>query len=178
MIGYARSVSSPESLARQAAALRHAGCSTVHEDDASGGRVLRPGLASAFDALGPGGVLCVVTLDRLARSSRDLFAYCDTLSQMRAHLVALAEDIDTRRDNGMFFGFCAMMERLHGAGEADRRAVEQVAAGRGPGPAPRLTDAVWATLAPRLLSGELSPVAAAKVAGVHRATIYRRLAGT
>lgn len=175
MIGYARSVSAPDSLERQTAALRRAGCSAVHTDYASSGRVLRRGLEAALADVGPGDALCVVSLDRLARSSRDLFAYAAGLSQRQAHLVSLAEEIDTRRDNGMFFGVCAMLDRLHHAGDVDRRAVSAAREARGPGPEPRLTDEVWSSLAPRIASGELSAAKAAKLAGVHRATVYRRL---
>ena len=176
MIGYARSVSAPDSLARQAAALRRAGCSIVHTDDSSGGRVLRPGLDAALADVGSGEALCVVSLDRLARTSRDLFAYAAGLSQRQAHLVSLAEEIDPRRDNGMFFGFCAMLDRLHHAGDVDRRAVSAAREARGPGPEPRLTDSIWTSLAPRIAAGELSAAKAARLAGVHRSTIYRRLA--
>jgi DNA invertase Pin-like site-specific DNA recombinase len=177
MIGYARSVSNAKSLALQRAALLRAGCTEIHEDDASGGRVLRPGLLAAQDSLSPGGALCVVSLDRLARSSRDLFHYAGKLSASGLHLVSLAEDIDTRRDNGAFFSFCSLVDRLHGAGAADRRAVDRARAVRGPGPSPRLTDEVWSELSPRLAAGELTVSAAAKTAGVHRSTIYRRQGG-
>lgn len=176
MIGYARSVSNPSSLNAQRRALANAGCDTVHQDDASGGGVLRPGLLAAIDALTSHDALVVVSLDRLARSSRDLFYYAGVLSRAGKHLVALQEDIDTRRDNGAFFGFCALVDRLHGAGAADRRAVARARSMRGPGPAPRIADDTWAALAPRLASGELSVDEAAGLAGVHRSTIYRRLA--
>lgn len=177
MIGYARSVSNAQGLALQRAALLRAGCSIVHEDFVSGGRVFRPGLLAAHDSLPPGGALCVVSLDRLARSARDLFYYTCKLSDGGFHLVSLAEDIDTRRDNGAFFSFCALVDRLHGAGAADRRAVDRARAVRGPGPSPRLTDDVWADLSPRLAAGELTVSAAAAAAGVHRSTIYRRQGG-
>ncbi|MDI6625898.1 MAG: recombinase family protein [Brevundimonas sp.] len=177
MIGYARSVSSPQSLARQRAALLRAGCTEIFQDDASGGRVLRPGLLAAHDSLSTGGALCLVSLDRLARSSRDLFYYTGKLSERGFHLVSLAEDIDTRRDNGAFFSFCSLVDRLHGAGAADRLAVDRARAVRGPGPSPRLTDDVWSELSPRLAAGELTVSAAAEAAGVHRSTIYRRQGG-
>ena len=64
----------------------------------------------------------------------------------------------------MFFGVCAMLDRLHDAGDVDRRAVSAAREARGPGPEPRLTDAVWSGLAPRIASGELSAARAAKQA--------------
>ena len=176
MIGYARSVANPGNLNAQRQVLNEAGCLVVYLDDASAGEVLRPGLLAAIDALSSHEALVVVSLDRLARSCRDLFYFAEILSRAGKHLGALDDDIDTRRDNGAFFGFCSLVDRLHVAGAADRRAVARARSVRGPGPAPRISDEIWAAIAPRLASGELSVDQAAGLAGVHRSTIYRRMA--
>jgi DNA invertase Pin-like site-specific DNA recombinase len=71
--GYARVSTDGQTLAAQEAALRSAGCAKVYAEKISGASTDgRKALASALKALGPGDVLAVTRLDRLARSTRDL----------------------------------------------------------------------------------------------------------
>ena len=67
-IGYARVSTQDQKLDLQRTALQAAGCSTIHEDQASGTRAKRPGLDQALAELGPGVVLVVWRLDRLGRA--------------------------------------------------------------------------------------------------------------
>lgn len=71
-IGYARVSSSTQDHQGQIEALRQAGAARVFAEKESGARTDRPQLAKALGSLGPGDVLLVTKLDRLARSTRDL----------------------------------------------------------------------------------------------------------
>ena len=68
LIGYARVSTDEQTLEGQVTELRAAGCVTVHREQASGGDSARPVLVQLVADLRSGDVLCVVRLDRLARS--------------------------------------------------------------------------------------------------------------
>jgi DNA invertase Pin-like site-specific DNA recombinase len=71
--GYARV--STDGVAAQVAALRKQGAGKVFREVASGAKTDRDQLRRVIHQLGPGDVLMVTRLDRLARSTRDLFEY-------------------------------------------------------------------------------------------------------
>ena len=66
-IGYARCSTEGQSIEGQLAALRAAGAERVFSEKISGAKTDRKALAKALAALGPGDVLLVSRLDRLAR---------------------------------------------------------------------------------------------------------------
>ena len=70
--GYARVSTDGQSVAAQVAAMQAAGAGKVFREVASGAQADRAQLRRAIEALGPGDVLMVTRLDRLARSTRDL----------------------------------------------------------------------------------------------------------
>ncbi len=72
LIGYARVSTQDQSLQLQLAALRLAGCQKVFEDQVSGTRAERPGLAKVREMLRNGDTLVVWKLDRLGRSVKQL----------------------------------------------------------------------------------------------------------
>ena len=72
IIGYARVSTDGQTLDAQQAALRAARCGKVYSEKVSGAKTDRRQLANAIAALGPGDVLLVTRLDRLARPTRDL----------------------------------------------------------------------------------------------------------
>ena len=72
LIGYARVSTAEQSLALQHDALAGAGCGTAFEDQASGSKAERPGLAEALAHLRRGDTLVVWKLDRLGRSMAHL----------------------------------------------------------------------------------------------------------
>src|SRR4051794_4073311 len=70
--GYARVSTDGQSVEAQVTALTAAGAEKVFREVASGAKTDRAQLRRVLDALGPGDVLMVTRLDRLARSTRDL----------------------------------------------------------------------------------------------------------
>ncbi len=70
--GYARVSTDGQSVEAQVRQLRVADCKKVFREVASGAKADRAQLRRLLDQLGPGDVLTVTRLDRLARSTRDL----------------------------------------------------------------------------------------------------------
>lgn len=78
---YARVSTDGQSLEAQQASLKAAGAERIFVEKISGAITDRKALAKAIAALGPGDVLLVTRLDRLARSTRDLLNVLDTVSK-------------------------------------------------------------------------------------------------
>ncbi len=70
--GYARVSTDGQSVDAQVRQLTEAGCEKVYREVVSGARTERAQLRRLLAALGPGDVLVVTRLDRLARSTRGL----------------------------------------------------------------------------------------------------------
>src|SRR5947209_16033832 len=99
--GYARVSTDGQSLAAQQGELTKADCAKVYSEKISGARSERPELARLVKVLGPGDVLVVTRLDRLARSTRDLLNVLDTIAKAGAGFRSLAEPmIDTTSAHG------------------------------------------------------------------------------
>jgi DNA invertase Pin-like site-specific DNA recombinase len=71
--GYTRVSTDGQSVDAQVKQLHEAGAEKVFRETASGARSDRAALRRALDHIGKGDVLMVTRLDRLARSTRDLF---------------------------------------------------------------------------------------------------------
>jgi DNA invertase Pin-like site-specific DNA recombinase len=70
--GYARVSTGGQTLDAQITQLKAAGAERVFREKVSGARADRPELKRLLRALGPGDVVLITRLDRLARSTRDL----------------------------------------------------------------------------------------------------------
>jgi DNA invertase Pin-like site-specific DNA recombinase len=105
LIGYARISTDDgrQTTLRQLDELRAAGCAEILEEHASGADRARPVLNRLLAGLEPGTTVCVVKLDRLARSTRDLLDIVDTIEKAGAHLRVLGDPIDTSTPVGRFF---------------------------------------------------------------------------
>src|SRR5262249_53230716 len=93
IVGYARVSTDGQSLEAQQAALKSAGADRVFSEKISGAITDRKALAKAIAALGSGDVLLVTRLDRLARSTRDLFVLAVAFisySEIKAQFDAIA----------------------------------------------------------------------------------------
>lgn len=114
-IGYARVSTGEQSTAAQAAELRAAGCTEVEEEQRSGGDRDRPVLARILAGVGPGDVLMVVRIDRLARSLAHLLEVIAALEAKGARFRSLRDPIDTGSPQGKFtlqvLGAAAEFER-------------------------------------------------------------------
>ena len=115
LIGYARVSTEDQVTTPQATELRAAGCKEIHEEFASGGSRTRPVLARLLQRVGPGDVLLVVRIDRLARSLSHLLEVIEGLEAKGAHFRSLHDPIDTTSPQGKFtlqvLGAAAEFER-------------------------------------------------------------------
>src|ERR1700732_2712843 len=73
-LGYARVSTYGQTLDAQLEQLRAEGCGRIYREKASGARPDRRELLKLLKALAPGDVVTVTRIDRLARSTFDLFA--------------------------------------------------------------------------------------------------------
>ena len=73
-LGYARVSTYGQTLDAQLDQLRKAGCTKIYREKVTGARADRRELLKLLKAVAPGDVVTVTRIDRLARSTFDLFA--------------------------------------------------------------------------------------------------------
>ncbi len=152
LLGYARVSTTAQDPALQHDALTQAGCYRVWSDTASGALAARPALDDVLARLGPGDVLVVWRLDRLARSLRHLLQLIDDLDGRGVGFRSLTESIDTTTATGR------LVLHLFGAlGEFERDLLKErtsaglqaaAARGRHGGRPPVMTAPSWPRPAP------------------------------
>src|SRR6202047_4000304 len=93
LIGYARVSTYGETLDSQLEQLRAAGCSSrnIYREKVTGAHSDRRQLLRMLDHLGPGDVVTVTRIDRLARSTFDLFGIVKRIVDAKAQFRSLAE---------------------------------------------------------------------------------------
>lgn len=180
LIGYARVSSTDQDSAAQVRAMELAGCERIYQETASGGRWDRPELHRILDHLRPGDVLVVWKLDRLSRSLRDVVLLMERLAAAQAGFRSLTEAIDTTTPAGRM-----MMQMVGAFAEFEREMLRERtragletarAAGRIGGRRPKLSRAQQAEIIRMVGSGEKTAADAARLFGVHPATVSRLLA--
>jgi DNA invertase Pin-like site-specific DNA recombinase len=176
VLGYARVSTDDQDLEGQRQRLKKAGAIRIFEDIMSGRRFERPGLAQLLDYARTGDCLCVVRLDRLGRSLRELLEVVDLLRERGIHFQSLEEKIDTSSAAGelifhMFGAIAHFERRLIGERTKDGLAAAK-AKGRRPGRPP--VDAHKLDAAFKLIEAGLSPTDAARQVGLGRATVYKQ----
>src|SRR4051794_15834181 len=114
--GYARVSTDGQSVDAQVTALTAAGAEKVFREVASGAKTDRSQLRRSIDALGPGDVLMVTRLDRLARSTRDLLNTLAAITGKKAGFRSLGDAwADTTTPHGRL-----MLTVLGGLAEFER----------------------------------------------------------
>jgi DNA invertase Pin-like site-specific DNA recombinase len=120
IVGYARVSTDGQTLDAQQASLTAAGAEKVFAEKVSGAVTDRKALAKAILALGPGDVLIVTRLDRLARSTRDLLNVLDAVGKAGAGFKSLADAwADTTTPHGRL-----MLTVLGGLAEFERELIK------------------------------------------------------
>jgi DNA invertase Pin-like site-specific DNA recombinase len=178
ILGYARVSTTDQDLDGQRIRLKEAGAIRVFDDIVSGRTFERPGLASLLDYTRPGDVLCVVRLDRLGRSLKELLETVEMLKQRGVALMSLEERIDTTSAAGELvfhvFGAIAHFERRLIA-ERTRDGLQAAALeGRRPGRPQLEEETISSALA--LIDAGLPPARAARQLSIGRSTLYRIIA--
>jgi DNA invertase Pin-like site-specific DNA recombinase len=117
--GYARVSTNGQDLAGQLAELETAGCSKIYREKISGAKTDRPELTKLLRAIGPGDVVIVSRLDRLARSTRDLLNVLDAIAKAKAGFRSLKDTwADTTTPHGRL-----MLTVLGGLAEFERELI-------------------------------------------------------
>ena len=177
LYGYARVSTHGQTLEAQLEQLRAAGCRKVYREKASGARADRRQLQRLLKALARGDTVIVTRIDRLARSTFDLFAIIQRIVDSGAHFRSLAEPwADTSTSTGRLMiavlGGLADVERdlirtrtLEGRARAKARGVKL-------GPKFKLSPAQRKEALARLLAGETS-TAIGRSYNVSHSTILR-----
>ena len=178
LLGYARVSTADQDLEGQRRRLREqAGVVRVFEDIISGRTFERPGLQALLDYAREGDALCVVRLDRLGRSLRELLETVDQLKARGIGLVSIEEKIDTSSAAGELvfhvFGAIAHFERRLIAERTRDGLAAAAANGRRPGRKPLDAEKLEAAFA--LVDAGLSPTKAAFQVGIGRSTLYAAL---
>jgi DNA invertase Pin-like site-specific DNA recombinase len=117
--GYARVSTNGQDLGSQEAELLAAGAAKVFKEKVSGAKTDRAELAKLIRRLGPGDVLIVTRLDRLARSTRDLLNVLATVGEHEAGFRSLRDAwADTTTPHGRL-----MLTVLGGLAEFERELI-------------------------------------------------------
>lgn len=177
ILGYARVSTAGQDLESQRQRLHAAGAIRLFEDVISGRDFERPGLSSLLEYARPGDSVCVVRLDRLGRSLRQLLETVETLKGRGIRLKSLEENIDTSSAAGELvfhvFGAIAHFERRL-IGERTRDGLDAARA-RGKRIGRPILDEAKIDAAMKLVTAGLTPAEAARQVGLGRSTVYREL---
>jgi len=115
-LGYARVSTYGQTLDAQLEQLRADGCVTVYREKASGAQADRRELQRMLKALAAGDVVTVTRIDRLARSTFDLFAIVKHITDAGGQFRSLAEPwADTATSTGRL-----MLAVLGGLADVER----------------------------------------------------------
>lgn len=176
-VGYARVSTTGQTLELQLNTLKEFGCRRIYREKASGADAERPELRKLLASLKPGQSVVVTRLDRLARSTFDLFSIVKTITDKKAQFYSLAEPwTDTSTSTGRLMlavlGGLADVERdliRTRTAEGRARAMEQ---GKRMGRPRQITDAQRQEITSRRQRGEtLKSVATAF--GISESTVSR-----
>ena len=115
-LGYARVSTYGQTLDAQLEQLRGDGCSMIYQEKASGAQADRRELQRMLKAVRPGDIVTVTRIDRLARSTFDLFAIVKRIVDAGGHFRSLAEPLaDTSTSMGR-----VMLAVLGGLADVER----------------------------------------------------------
>jgi DNA invertase Pin-like site-specific DNA recombinase len=159
VVGYARVSTQDQDLSGQLEALKTAGAVRVYSEKISGARADRPQLAKLMASLKDGDVVMVTKLDRLGRSTPELFALLDRIDKVGAGFRSLGDPMwDTTTPQGKL-----LRTILAGVAEFERDIIRErtsegrkraMAAGVKFGRKPKLSDFQRAEAIMRRASGE------------------------
>ena len=178
-IGYARVSTNDQDATAQGAALKTAGCEVIFREKASGARWDRPELHKLISQLRRGDVVTVWKLDRLSRSLRDVLMLMERIQEKKAGFRSLTEAIDTTTPAGRM-----MMQMVASFAEFERAMLKERTQagldsarkdGRIGGRRPKLKPQQQQEILQLVRKGKKTAADAARLFGVHRATVSRLL---
>ena len=109
-VGYARVSTNNQNLEAQIELLEKAGVEKIFTEKKSGLDGKRPILKECLDFLREGDTLVITRLDRLARSTLDLFKIKELLENKKVELIVTEQNIDTSTSTGkLLFGMLGLI---------------------------------------------------------------------
>ncbi len=177
ILGYARVSTESQELDSQIIRLKEASSIKIFTDIISGKLFQRPGLEELINYARPNDTVCVVRLDRLGRSLKELLETVERFKQNKINLMSLEEKIDTSSAAGELifhvFGAIAHFERRL-ISERTRDGINSARI-KGKKLGRPILDKEKLDSALRLIKSGISPTNAAKQLQIGRSTIYREL---
>lgn len=115
-VGYARVSTVGQTLDCQILTLKEHGCKQIFKEKMSGANTNRPQLNNLLKYTTEGDTIIVTRIDRLARSTFDLFTIISKLKEKKVHFYSLAEPwVDTTTSTGRL-----MLAVLGGLADVER----------------------------------------------------------
>lgn len=179
-LGYSRVSTSEQSIDRQVDELKAAGAEMLYSEVGSGKKgAVRPQWDELLRSLRKGDTLVVTELSRLGRSTSQLSALADDLSERKVSLKILNLGIDTGTPAGKLvysiIAAVAEMERDLLIERTNSGLAASRARGRKGGRKREFSPAAVRKAQEQYDRGELSVAEIARLAGVSRQTLYRYL---
>jgi len=182
IIGYARVSTTDQNLDLQIQAIEKYATEqgksfTIYSEKQSGGKTDRKELENAIKAAQKGNTFVVYKLDRLARSTKQLYDLTDKLEKKGVHFVSLGDSIDTTTATGKaMFGMLSVFAEFERSMIQERtQAGLEAARKRGKvGGRPITSEATKRRVRALYESGE-SATDIAKDQGIGRSTVYKIL---
>lgn len=178
--GYCRVSSESQNLARQIDALKSAGVEEryLFTEKASGAKSSRPELNRMLSLLREGDTVVISSLDRLARSTKQLLELAERFDSEGIALVSLHENLDTSTPQGKFIytvmAAMAEMERSL-TRERQREGIEAAKARGESGGRPRVDNKRIKKALTLYHSGNYSVSQVCNETGIGTSTLYRYL---
>jgi len=177
ILGYARVSTNQQDLEIQRQRLKKVGAIKIFEDVISGKVLKRPGLDELIKYARANDLLCVVRLDRLDRSLKELLETVEFLKTHKIGLMSLEEKIDTSLAAGELvfhvFGATAHFERRL-ISERTKDGIE-AARLRDKKPGRPVLNKETLESALKLVASGVSPTNTAKQLHTGRSTLYREI---
>ena len=180
-VGYIRVSTEEQNTIRQEILMKDLGVERVYMDKASGkSRTGRPQLEAMMDFVREGDVVIVESISRFARSTRDLLALVEQLTEKGVGFVSQKESIDTNTPQGKFmltvFGAMAELEREQTLQRQREGIAAAKAAGKYKGRKPiEIEDSLVKSVHDQWYKREITTSHAVKLLNVSSRTFYRRM---
>ena len=114
-VGYIRTSTAEQNIARQEVLMQDLGVEKVYVDQLSGKNTERPQLQAMLNYVREGDTVIVESISRFARNTKDLLELVEQLKEKKVIFVSKKETIDTNTPSGQFmltvFGAMAQLER-------------------------------------------------------------------
>ena len=172
--GYARVSTTDQDLTVQQDALKAAGCEIIRSEKVSGtSRRGRNELNTLLEFVREGDVLCVVRLDRLGRSIKDLFDIVGELEERGVGLRVIEQPVDTTTASGRaFLGMLSVFSEFETNLRRERQ-LEGIAKAKSRGVYKGRKPSIDADEVRRLKSCGMGASQIASQVGCGRASVYR-----